>query len=167
MACTHFGAKYKYSESQVIAGRWRVSSFNSHKDLSYPYQKQAVEFCEHALRGLCNHIYGETSIEHALNTIFPQIEALFKHVWEWYSTAKSSVVMLDFQPYRVQAGSAFDPEHVTLNGRKPKPPSSGTILLTSRLGLISSEAQGGGREPQRSYQVKATVLAAEYFLSDR
>jgi hypothetical protein len=156
-----------YLESQVIAGRWRVSSFNSHSKLSYPHHDKAFDFCKKVLRILCTQIYGEASAENAISAIFPEIEALFKHAWEWYSSAKSSVVMLDFQPYYVQTGSPFDPRHLTLEGRKPKLPSSGTILLTSRLGLVSSEAQGHCREPQESIQTKAAVVAAEYFLSDR
>jgi hypothetical protein len=167
MAVSRFSTDCIRLESQVIAGRWRVSSFNSQKAFPYQYRDKAIEFCQHALGRLCTEIYGETSVQKALHTIFPQIEALFKHAWEWYSSTKSSVIMLDFEPYYVPPGSAFDSEDVTLEGRKPKPPKSGNILLTSRLGLMSSEAQGGGRSPQGSHQVKATVLAAEYFLGDR
>ncbi|KAG8726953.1 hypothetical protein FRC12_022958 [Ceratobasidium sp. 428] len=74
--------------------------------------------------------------------------------------------MLDFQPYSFATGTPFQPEYMNIEGRKLKAPSSGAILLANRLGLISSEALGGGKPPQQAIQAKATVLTSEYFLND-
>ncbi|KAG8739175.1 hypothetical protein FRC10_006066 [Ceratobasidium sp. 414] len=159
--------KIRMQESQVIAGRWRVSSFNAHKGVDFPSQNTAQRFCQDEIFEFCRRIYGDKPAEEAVTKVFREIMAIFEHAWSWYSSAKSSLVLLDFQPYHFPLGAAFDPEYTILEGRKMKPPSSKSILLTSRLGLISSEAQGGGRSPRQIVQAKATALTAEYFMSDR
>ncbi|KAG9091990.1 hypothetical protein FRC06_000296 [Ceratobasidium sp. 370] len=159
--------KIQMQEPQIIAGRWRVSSFSAHKSLAFPYQDAAHRLCQEIILEFCRHIYGDKPAEEALNKVYPEIIAIFKHAWLWYSSNKSSLVLLDFQPYYYCPGSPFDPEYTILEGRKMKPPSSKTILLTTRLGLISSEAQGGGKPPQQIVQAKAAALTAEYFMNDR
>ncbi|KAG9106670.1 hypothetical protein FRC07_008759 [Ceratobasidium sp. 392] len=154
-------------ESQVIAGRWRVSSFNAFKHLVFPAEKVAFDFCQKTLLEFCRKVYGDKPAEEALNKFFPEVAGVFEYAWSWYSSAKSSLVLLDFQPYHFFESSPFEPEFASLEGRKLKPPSSGTILLTTRLGLMSMEAIGGGSPPQQAIQAQATVLTTEFFLSDR
>lgn len=94
----------------------------------------------------------------------PDVEKLLEHAWAWNVITKAAVVMLDFHPYHVLPGDVYDPERVNLEGgRKSKPPASGSILVTTRLGLMSSETTGKSPTAQYSYQLKANVLAAEYF----
>ncbi|QRV77752.1 hypothetical protein RhiJN_05767 [Ceratobasidium sp. AG-Ba] len=151
-------------ERQIIAGRWRISSFNAYKHIEFSAKNIALKLCQGALGHVCQGVYGEEPAETALSKVYPEIVAVFEHAWEWYSLAKSSVVLLDYEPFYIQPGSPYTPEHHALEGRKSKPPASGTILLTSRLGLISSEAQGEDKPPIRIIQSKATTLTAEYFL---
>ncbi|QRV92575.1 hypothetical protein RhiJN_20593 [Ceratobasidium sp. AG-Ba] len=151
-------------ERQIIAGRWRISSFNVYKHIEFSAKDIALKLCQGALGHVCQGVYGEEPAETALSKVYPEIVAVFEHAWEWHSLAKSSVVLLDYEPFYIQPGSPYTPEHHALEGRKSKPPASGTVLLTSRLGLISSEAQGEDKPPIRIIQSKATTLTAEYFL---
>ncbi|KAF8606755.1 hypothetical protein BDV93DRAFT_520383 [Ceratobasidium sp. AG-I] len=156
--------RIREKEPQVIAGRWRVSSFNSYESDSYSPKEQAAKFCRGRLFRFCTALYLQEACTEAINSIISDVEKLFELAWSWNVSTKTSVVMLDFHPYQIPPGEAYYPEGASLEGgRKAKPPASGAILVTTRLGLMSSEAIGGSASPRYSSQLKANVLAAEYF----
>ncbi|KAB5593087.1 hypothetical protein CTheo_3469 [Ceratobasidium theobromae] len=158
--------KIRKQESQVIAGRWRVSTFQSHGKVTYNYKELALQFFETQLGPFCKNAYGEKACEEAFASILPAVTSLFERTVAWNFLAKQSVVMLDFHPSFSSPGSFYDPQTTALEGRRTKPPSSKTILLTSKLGLWSSRAIGDMKDmkdPEYTVQTKATVLTAEYF----
>lgn len=156
--------RIREKEPQVIAGRWRVSSFNSYEKLSYFPKEQARKLCREILSSFCAGPFNQEACTEAINSISSDVEKLFEYAWSWNVLTKTSVVMLDFHPYHVLPGELYNPADTNLEGgRKAKPPTSGSILVTTRLGLMSSEASGKSTPPQYSYQLKANVLAAEYF----
>lgn len=158
--------KIRKQDPQIISGRWRVSAFKSHENLPYPPKDQAANICQ-IIFLLCTHIYEPEACTKAIERISSEVENLAKVAWSWNVLAKTSMVTLDFHPYHILPGEAYSPDRVNLEGgRKSKPPASGSILATTRLGLMSSEAPGRSMEPVYSYQLKATVLAKEYFDSN-
>ncbi|KAF8593580.1 hypothetical protein BDV93DRAFT_612189 [Ceratobasidium sp. AG-I] len=157
--------RIREKEPQLIAGRWRISSFNSYETNSYSPTEQAGKLCQGALFRFCTVLCPRDVCIEAINMITPDVEYLFKHAWSWNVLMKTSVAMLDFHPYHVMPGEAYDPENVNLEGgRRSKPPTSGSILVTTRLGLMASEASGKSTAPQYSDRIKAKVLAVEYFV---
>ncbi|KAJ1303478.1 hypothetical protein OPQ81_011665 [Rhizoctonia solani] len=155
-------SQIRRKEPQVLAGRWRISTLKLHADRSYSPKEQALRLCKHTLLPFCSAVIESQSCVELIQSMAPRFEDLFTRAYNWNNLAKSSV-MLDYHPQFQPPGSVFETHNTLLEGRKPKPPSSNTILLTSKLGLWSSNALGGGEEPEYSFQTKSTMLAAEYF----
>lgn len=150
-------------ESQVIAGRWRVSTFKAFSSHTLSHDEMARQVLER-LSSLCRQVYKSDVCSNAIDSISSSVMELVERALTWTYMAKGSVVMLDFHPQFYAPGDPFDEQCAGLEGPKPKLPASKTILLTSKLGLLSSRAVEGVKHPEYSLQTKATVLATEYFL---
>ncbi|KAH7336831.1 hypothetical protein B0J17DRAFT_664999 [Rhizoctonia solani] len=155
--------RIRKQEPQVVAGRWRISTLKLHANHPYSPGDDAVHLCQDLLLPFCSTVVDSKACIDLIKSLLPRFEELFDRACAWNQLSKNSVVMLDFHPRYQPPGSPHDSQHTILEGRKPKPPSSKAVLLTSKLGLWSSNAVGGGDEPVYSVQTKATVLAAEYF----
>ncbi|CAE6528835.1 unnamed protein product [Rhizoctonia solani] len=156
-------SRIRQQESQVVAGRWRISTLKLHANQSYSPRDGAMHLCQDILLPFCSTVIESKACLDLIQSMLPRFEELFDRACAWEHLSKNSVVMLDFHPRYQSPGSPHDSLYTILEGRKPKPPSSKAVLLTSKLGLWSSNAVGGGKEPEYSIQTKATVLAAEYF----
>ncbi|KAG8726711.1 hypothetical protein FRC11_014667 [Ceratobasidium sp. 423] len=150
-------------ESQVLSGRWRISTLKLYANNPYSSKEDAFRVCENALYPFCGTVVDPAACGELIQSMIPRLEELFELALKWNRLAKNSVVMLDFHPRYHAPGSVYDSQHTILEGRRPKPPASKAVLLTSKLGLWSSSAVGGGKDPEYSIQTKATMLAAEYF----
>ncbi|CAE6485475.1 unnamed protein product [Rhizoctonia solani] len=153
----------RQQESQVVAGRWRISTLKLLANHAYSPKEDAVHLCQDILLPFCSTVVDSKSCFDLIQSLLPRFEELFDRACAWNHLSRNSVVMLDFHPRYQPPGSLHDSQFTILEGRKPKPPSSKAVLLTSKLGLWSSNAVGGGDDPVYSVQTKATVLAAEYF----
>ncbi|KAL5632459.1 hypothetical protein ACGC1H_005428 [Rhizoctonia solani] len=150
-------------EPQVVAGQWRISTLKLHANRTYSSKDEALHLCEHILLPFCGSVVEFASCIEPIRSILSRVEDLFELALKWNRLVKNSFIMLDFHPQYQPPGSLYDNKYTALEGRKPKPPASKSILLTSKLGLWSSNAVGGRNDPEYSIQIKATMLAAEYF----
>ncbi|CAE6433836.1 unnamed protein product [Rhizoctonia solani] len=155
--------RIRKQESQVLSGRWRISTLKLYANSPYSPKEDALRLCQNVLYPFCGTVVDLASCGNLIQSMMPRFEELFELALKWNHLAKNSVVMLDFHPRYHPPGSVYDSQYTILEGRRPKPPSSKAILLTSKLGLWSSNAVGGGKEPEYTIQTKATMLAAEYF----
>ncbi|KAF8755014.1 hypothetical protein RHS01_05550 [Rhizoctonia solani] len=156
--------RVRNEESQVLAGRWRISTLKIINE-SYPYapKDEALRLWHDTLLPFCSKIINRELCFEPIQSLVPELQNLFERAWEWNRLTRNSVIMLDFHPYLQPPGAAYDPQYSTLEGRRPKHPASNAILLTSKLGLLSSYSDGKGKDLQYTAQTKATMLTAEYF----
>ncbi|CAE6440392.1 unnamed protein product [Rhizoctonia solani] len=150
-------------EPQVVSGRWRISTYKLHANRTYSPKDQALRLCKEILLPFCSTVVESQPCIDLIESMLPHFEELFKRAYDWNHLAKNSFIMLDFHPQFHPPGSQYENQYTLLEGRKAKPPTSNAILLTSKLGLWSSNAVGGGKSPELSVQTRTTVLAAEYF----
>ncbi|KAF8695758.1 hypothetical protein RHS03_07922, partial [Rhizoctonia solani] len=145
-------------ESQVLAGRWRISTLKF-INASYPYapKDEALHLWRDTLLPFCSNIINQELCFEPIQSLAPELQNLFERAWEWNRLTRNSVIMLDFHPYFQPPGAAYDPQYSTLEGRRPKHPASNAILLTSKLGLLSSYSDGKGKDLQYTAQTKATM----------
>ncbi|QRV92569.1 AIG1 domain-containing protein [Ceratobasidium sp. AG-Ba] len=156
-------------EPQAVAGKWRVNSFRSayrdgKSDLVHQHVSRIAEgLVDNILAPLITYFFGEETgagVEHQHLQSFIR---LVQMAWNWNSMLKQDVVMLgDFHQ------SFYSPLH-TFESRlmeefEPNAkfwPTS--ILGTMGLGLIALRAVGGGRAPEETVVVKATVATGSLY----
>ncbi|CAE6455134.1 unnamed protein product [Rhizoctonia solani] len=160
----HLYRQVRKEEPQVVAGRWRISTLKVvSANHAYESKNEAFRLCQETLLPFCSRVVESKACSELIQSMVPRFQELFERASEWDHLTKTSVIMLDFHPQFQPPGAPHDTHNTTLEGRRPKPPASKAVLLTSKLGLWSSHADGGGKEPKYSIQTKATMLAAEYF----
>ncbi|CAE6514697.1 unnamed protein product [Rhizoctonia solani] len=162
----HFYTMYhqiRKQEPQVVSGQWRIATLKLHSNRVYALKEQVRHLCEYTLALFCESVVEPASYFEHIRSMIPRIEEVFELALKWNRLVKNSFVMLDFHPQYQPPGSLHDYQYTKLEGRKPKAPASKAILLTSKLGLWSSHAPGGGKDPSYSIQIEAMVLASEYF----
>ncbi|CAE6513199.1 unnamed protein product [Rhizoctonia solani] len=160
--------KIRMQDPQVIAGHWRVSTVKSLGDVHTDHAgiSQWLCQCQEVLTPFCRNIYNLESSSQTLDSITPELSELLKLASEWRSFIDLSVVMYDFHPQFLGPGAEFGINEVEIEGIKPNTPPSNKVILTTRLGLLSSRALGESREPESATQSKLGVITSDYFATE-
>ena len=106
-------------------------------------------------------VYGESARMTAKHE--QAVASVVTRAYQWNQMVKTQVILLDFHPSLFATGVPFDPKGMKPIERTPAPSVAEPILTTVRLGLESSEAEGGGRTPKFVWQEQAVVLTDAYF----
>ncbi|CAE6454463.1 unnamed protein product [Rhizoctonia solani] len=155
--------KIRLQDPQVITGNWRVSTTKSIGESHLDHTVLAQQLCQDVLMPFCGNIYNLESMPQTLDAITGELSGLLKLASEWRSFTAGSVVMYDFHPQFFEPGTEFNIRDVEIEGMKDNMPASSKVLLTARLGLMSSRALGDSKEFDRAIQSKVGVLTSEYF----
>lgn len=158
-------------EPQYMAGKWRSITF---KSIHKPTDSSTVDGCitaltekflHESLRPLITHFLGLRQEDVKLpQQHFDHCRQLVRMAWEWNLKLKEEVIMLgDFEQTTYAHCSIFDPtlmEECEPNPRRPQPEC---ILGTLGLGLVSSQAVGEGRPPEKVVVCKAVVITDSFY----
>ncbi|QRV92572.1 hypothetical protein RhiJN_20590 [Ceratobasidium sp. AG-Ba] len=154
----------RHREPQAVSARWRVDCFKSvYKPASPDAVPQVVdllvqEFGEKSLKPVLTYFFGAHTELQLQGQHLDRLTRLFRTAWDWNWMLKAGVIMLgDFLPTFYVPTSRFDQNLMEEFEPNPRGPQFGTILGTIGLGLISSRAIGGGKAPEETVVLKATV----------
>ncbi|KAH7334180.1 hypothetical protein B0J17DRAFT_709179 [Rhizoctonia solani] len=155
--------KIRVQDPQVIAGHWRVSTTKSLGEVHLDHTELAQQFCQDVLMPFCGNIYNLESMPQTLDEFITELSGVLKLASEWRSFTDGSVVLYDFHPQFLGPGAELSIQEVETEGMKPNMPAPSQVLLTTRLGLVSSRALGDSQDLDRAIQSKVGVLTSEYF----
>ncbi|KAG8737706.1 hypothetical protein FRC10_007905 [Ceratobasidium sp. 414] len=157
-------------EPQPVAAKWRASCF---KNIHKPENTDAIthrvnlivqQFVDNSLSPLLTYIFGETAGVELESQHLERILQLFRTAWDWNSTLKGDVIMLgDFHLTYYAHLCRFDGNSMREFEPDPHKPPPNHILGTLGLGLQSSNAVGGGQEPEIIVVLGATVATESLY----
>ncbi|CAE6433914.1 unnamed protein product [Rhizoctonia solani] len=160
-------------EHQYTSGKWRSITFrmlgtrlNLHKTSAVSeYMREMVQqFVGDFLKPLAKYFFGLSEISLG-DRHYSDLYQVFQAAWEWNSRIKTDVIMLgDFHPTASLTGS-FDSTSMMEFETDSHAPYPKFALCTLGLGLVSSQAKGGGILPDEVVLLKTTVLTEAYYTS--
>lgn len=156
------------SEPQVVAGRWRASTYNA-LDSQVPPDFEAQftnRLVNHIINGhilpFMRAIFGPRAQGVQLtpdHDLYRLLHEAVSNSFKWNRKVKLQVVLLDFVPFTAENNARFEPKLMEYFEKPKKTSKEPTVICAGTIGLRSYVAQGGRVDPEERVQAKIMICS--------